>query len=130
MISGTSLRIEDPRLIAAACRGLRPGVATASEIREIEAECALDHVLCVSCEDGMAVFGLEATEEGLELFVWIAVAFRHGCFERQEAALRAIARDLGANAIAFRSRRRGWARRLGPEWVRRGSEEFVRCVDE
>jgi hypothetical protein len=78
----------------------------------------------------MIVVDLRPYGDDLEMFVWIAIAFRHGAFERQDAAVRAIARDLGAQTIAFQTRRRGWARRLGPEWHRRGSNEFVRQVDE
>ena len=84
--------------------------------------------LRLACEDGMLVLDLRPGPEGLELFVWLAIAFRHGAYERQDAALLAIARDLGALTIAFAARRRGWARRLGPEWHRRGKDEFMRRV--
>lgn len=128
MISGTDFWIEGPQLIKAACRGMRAGIASDGDLREIQAECESERALCVSCEDGMAVFSLVCDGSACELFVWIAVAFKHGAFARQEAALLAVARDLEADTIAFRSRRRGWARRLGPEWQRRGTEEFVRRV--
>ena len=130
MISGTDFTIEEPVFVQKACHGLRHSVASISEIAEIEAECEAERALCIACPDGMVAFDLRpGPEEGLEMFVWIAVAFRHGAFERQDAALLKIARDLGAQTIAFVSRRRGWARRLGPEWARRGSDEFVRSVD-
>jgi hypothetical protein len=74
------------------------------------------------------VVGLYPREGALELYVWIAVATRHGAFDRQHAALLTVARDLGAKTLAFRSRRRGWARRLGPEWLPRGRDEFFRSV--
>lgn len=128
MISGTLFTIETPEMVTAACRGLAPTVANASEIAEIRAQCEEDRALCLACEDGMMVVDLRAGVEGLELFVWIAIAFRHGAFERQDAALDLIGRDLGAQTIAFQARRRGWARRLGPQWRRRGIDEFVRCV--
>jgi hypothetical protein len=128
VISGTLFTIETPEMVTAACRGLAPTVANASEIAEIRAQCEEDRALCLACEDGMMVVDLRAGVEGLELFVWIAIAFRHGAFERQDAALDLIGRDLGAQTIAFQARRRGWARRLGPQWRRRGIDEFVRCV--
>lgn len=128
MISGTDFRIEQPELVLRACRGLRHPVASHSEIEEIRAQCAANRALCLACEDGMAVIDLRANGDDLEMFVWIAVAFRRGAFERQESALLTIARDLEAKTIAFVSRRRGWARRLGPEWHRRGFDEFVRSV--
>jgi len=71
---------------------------------------------------------LNDPHDGFEMYVLLAVAFSHGAVERQDAALQTLARDLGADAIAFRARRRGWARRLGPEWKRRGTDEFVRMV--
>ena len=66
--------------------------------------------------------------DALELFILVAVAFRFGAVERQDAALLQIARDLEAKTVAFQARRKGWGRRLGPEWSRRGTAEFVRDV--
>ena len=128
MISGTSFVIEDAVFVSAACRGLRRGVADASEIAEVQAQCASEHALCLSCEDGFAVVELRPQDDVLELFVWIAVAFKHGFYERQDAALDAIGRDLGATQVAFQSRRRGWGRRLALTWRKRGSDEFVRQI--
>ena len=128
MISGTGFTIEPPEFVRHASRGLRPDVATASELAEIEAQCEKEEAICVACEDCMMVLDLRPGPEGLEVFVWLAIAFRHGAYERQDAALLAIARDLGAQTIAFVARRRGWARRLGPEWHRRGTDEFMRRV--
>ena len=128
MISGTSFTIEDSRMVEAACRALRPGVAFPSEVREMMAQCENEEAMCLACEDGMVVVDLRPGGDGLELFVWIAIAFRHGAFQRQDAALDLIGRDLGAQTIAFVSRRKGWARRLGPEWRRRGTDVFVRRV--
>ena len=85
--------------------------------------------MCLACEDGMVVVDLRPGAGGLELFVWVAIAFKHGAFERQDAALDSIGRDLGAQTIAFIARRKGWARRLGPEWQRRGTDGFVRRVN-
>lgn len=126
--SGTDFTIEEPEFVARAVRGLRPGVATASELAEIQAQCEKQEAICVACDDGMMVIDLRPGPEGLEVFVWLAIAFRYGAYERQDAALLAIARDLGAQTIAFVARRRGWARRLGPEWHRRGTDEFMRRV--
>jgi len=126
--SGTSFFIQEPEFVTRAANGLRPGVATASELAEIRAQCENEQALCLAGEDGMMVIDLRPGPAGLELFVWLAIAFRHGAYERQDAALLAIARDLGAQTIAFVARRRGWARRLGPEWARRGKDEFMRRV--
>lgn len=129
MISGTDFCIEPANFVPRACEGLRHPVASRPELEEIRAQCAANRALCLACEDGMVVVDLRARGDALEVFVWIAVAFRHGAFERQEAALLAIARDLGAKTLAFVTRRRGWGRRLGPEWRRRGLDEFVRSVE-
>lgn len=131
MIAGTAFTIQPPNMVAQAClaHGRQFGLSV-DEIGEIQAECEANRAVCLACEDGVVVVGLEPLQDdAVEMFVWLAVAFRHGAVERQDAALRAIARDLGAEAIAFQARRRGWARRLGPEWHRRGSNEFVRSVD-
>lgn len=79
----------------------------------------------MACEDGMFVFSLRYENLTLEMFVWVCVGFKVGAFRRQVAALHTIARELDAQQIAFQSRRRGWVRHLGPEWVRRGTNEFV-----
>lgn len=129
MISGTSFTIEDADFVRRAAP-LAGRVLTASEIEEIEAECEANRAMCLACEDGMVVVQLQALATSLELFVWLGIAFRHGAFERQVAALLAIARELGADTLAFETNRRGWARRLGPEWTRRGTTGFVRRVDE
>lgn len=130
MISGTDFLLEDAAMIPAVCRALRHPIATASEIEELRAQCEDGQALCLAGPDGVVVIALHVFGEEFELFVWLAVAFRHGAFQRQEAALLKIARDLGAQTLAFQTRRAGWARRLGPQWQRRGSLEFMRYVDE
>lgn len=128
MIAGTDFLMAHPSTVRNVCADLRGRVLADSEIDEIEAQCASDRAVCLMCDDGAVVIGLDPLGDGrFELFVWLAVAFRYGAFERQDAALQVIARDLGAEAIAFQARRKGWARRLGPEWHRRGNQ-FVRSV--
>ena len=129
MISGTGLVIQPPEYAEKVCRALvGRDLLTDSEILRIRAQCEGERALCLACDDGMAVVELCPHEGALELFIWIAVAFTHGAVERQHAALLKIACDFGAKTIAFQSRRRGWARRLGPEWRHRGDNEFERRV--
>lgn len=130
MISGTAFTIEDSAMVEAACRQIRAGITSPSEIAELRAQCEQGLAICVACEDGTVVFDVRHVGAELEMFVWLAVAFRHGAFQRQESAMLSIARDLGAKTLAFQTRRKGWGRRLGPQWRRRGSLEFVRYVDE
>lgn len=131
MIAGTTFNFDEPWMVARSClaHGRQFGVSV-SEIAEIQAKCEEGRAACLTCDDGMVVVTVEAHDErSYEMFVLLAVAYKPGAFERQGgAALRAIARDLGAEAIAFQARRKGWARKLGPEWQRRGSNEFVRPV--
>ncbi len=123
------LTLEDGAFVRAACRAVPAAVLPPSEVAEFAAQCDEGQALCFACEDGMFIVQLRAASEvDLELFVLVAVAFRYGAVERQDAALLQIARDLEAKTVAFQSRRRGWGRRLGPEWTRRGLDEFVRGV--
>jgi hypothetical protein len=128
MISGTDFLLAAPGVVGEVCANLPPSIATPTEVAEIQAKCAAKQALCLVCDDAMAVVELRARAPDLELFVWITVGFRYGAFERQLAAVLAIARELGAQTVAFQSRRRGWARRLGPQWTPRNSSEFVRAV--
>lgn len=128
MVSGTDFHIEPPEFVTYVCGGLRPGVAQSFEIAEMRAQCEASEAMCLACDDGAIVVDLRPGPEGLELFVWLALAFKHGFYDKQDAALDLIGRDLGARTVAFMSRRRGWGRRLGPEWTRRGRDEFVRRV--
>jgi hypothetical protein len=101
------------------------------------AEAALDichrgQGLCFVADWGTFVIGLEPGQNPgtLEAFVYLAIAARHGAFDAAEPAVIQVARDLKATTVAFRSVRRGWARRLGPAWMPRGTREFWRWTDE
>lgn len=128
MISGTDFQFSDPKILGHLGQLRKKPVASPTEISEIQAECESGRALCLECTDCLVVISVRPFGDDLELFVWIAVAFEYGAYLRQEAALLKIARDLGAKTIAFQSRRDGWGRRLGPEWARRGTSEFVRPV--
>lgn len=128
MIAGTEFTFREPEFVTHACRNLRPEIATPAEVARIRAECEADRACCLACDDAMVVFDLRGCAGQLEMFIQAAVAFRHGAYERQAAAVHVIARDLGAATMAFESRRRGWSRRLGPEWRPRGTSEFTRKV--
>jgi len=133
MISGTQFHFVDPAWLPLVARdACRRGIVTYSEIEEIRLHCCNNKAMCLACEDALVVAQLKPEPAGqhLELFVWLAVAFRHGAFERQFPAILKIARELEAQAIAFQSRRNGWSRKLGRGWRRRGSNEMVRWLDE
>lgn len=129
MIAGTAFTFQPPEAVTWAGQFVPARVASPSEIQGIRAECEADRAVCLACEDVVIVIELRAVGGVLEMYVWMAVALKHGAFERQSAAVQAIARDLGAARVAFYSRRQGWSRRLGPEWRPRGTSEFTREVE-
>lgn len=128
MIAGTEFTFRPPEFAAHVLADVDPRIAPPVEIDRIRAECEADRACCLACDDVMVVFDLRNRDGQLEMFIQAVVALRHGAYERQAAAVHAIARDLGAATIAFESRRRGWSRRLGPEWHPRGTSEFARKV--
>lgn len=130
MISGTEAFIEEDLVTVDRAFGAiqQRGLVSHSEMLDLRAQCEDGSAMCVSCDDGILVFTLQPFDDGIEMFILMALALKFGAFERQESAVRAIARDIGAQTIAFQARRRGWARRLGPAWHRRGSLEFYRSV--
>jgi hypothetical protein len=129
-ISGTEFNFEEPHMLVHLAQAESvQRVMSYAEFRELLAECEEGaNVDCISCDDGAVFFELRFDGEDLELFLRLGVAFRHGAWERQGPALLKIAADMGASTLAFETRRRGWYRRLGPEWRRRGSQEMVREV--
>lgn len=72
---------------------------------------------CLMNDDGMVAMKIA----GRRAYVLLAVSTgTAGAFERNEAAVATMARDMGATVLAFRSDRRGWAKVLGPEWRHQG----------
>jgi hypothetical protein len=122
------MHTEDAPFVRRVLAGLPRAICPPSDVADIAAQCDSNDAIAFSLEDGMFVVQLRPHGDELELYVLAAVAFRFGAFERQEPAVLEIARDLGAKTVAFWARRRGWGRRLGPEWFRRGTDEFVRDV--
>jgi hypothetical protein len=127
-VAGTDfVMVDDPGLVLRTCSQLRDP-PTPYDLTEMEWRRSVGRVLYLSCPEGLVVIDLRAGAYGPELFVWLAVANTFGAYNRQIEALCTIARDAGAKTIAFQSHRRGWIRRLGSEWKRRGTDEFVRTV--
>src|SRR5688572_18335719 len=81
--------------------------------------------------DGLLVVALTPGADALELQVLLAVSTgAPGAFKRQEAAVCAIARDLGASSVVFLPARRGWDRMLGPGWITRGAARVRRLHEQ
>lgn len=96
-------------------------------------ECRAGRALCFTGVPGTFVIGLYPHDNGhaLEAFVLLAVAAQRGAFEIAEPHALQVAMDLNATTVAFRSVRRGWARKLvGTAWKPRGNGEFWRWLDE
>jgi len=101
-----------------------PAVAT-----DILLSCVVGEALCLESPDGVLILTLTPDERGLELalFVLLAVGYLPGAYQRRDPDLDIIAADLGASSIVMCPRRRGWARLLGPHWIRQG-DAFIREV--
>lgn len=128
MVSGTAFVITeiDDALPEMRERALK--ACTVAELDAVVAECRSNALLCLRSPDGVVIVGLEPQGDALELFIRLAVGFKHGAFSRAESSITDIARELGAQTIAFGPQRVGWRRILGDHWFRRGGE-FVRAVD-
>ncbi len=93
-------------------------------------ECLRGRALCFSSDDGVIIVALDPNEykNDFELLVLLAVGWgKHGAFDRNQKHVDQIARDLGASRVVFTTRRKGWERRLGPEWSLR-SVTYVKEV--
>ncbi len=97
---------------------------------EIRAACERGEAICLESPDGVLILTITEDERSLEseLFVLLAVGYQPGAYQRREPDLDSIAADLGASVIIMCPRRRGWARLLGPNWIRQG-DVFMRGVD-
>lgn len=83
-------------------------------------ECRAGRAVCLATEEGIVVFNIEKTPDVTRLFVILAASTGAvGAFQRHEAAVCKIAKDIGAAEIAFKASRRGWEKLLGAEWVER-----------
>lgn len=134
MISGTPFVLAD---IDAQWHRIGPLVADVDprdnrgdELRQC---CRDGRALCMISDDGFMVLSLEPDAYGtgeLELFVRIAAAWgARGTIQRNDAHLDAIARELGAKRIVFRTLRPGMTKVLHPEWSVRYTE-FERAVND
>lgn len=100
-------------------------------LRDIRLDCFWRRAVCLEGPDGMVIVRPVHTSDGkIDLEVLLAVsAGLHGAFKRNEQAMLAIARDMGASTVSFRTDRAGWQRLLGPEWRRQG-DTFSREVPD
>jgi len=81
------------------------------------------------CEDGLVMMTLKGNADGtIDAMVLMAASFGDiGAFKRREREMMAVAREAGADRLAFKTDRRGWKRLLGPEW-RLDGETYSRSL--
>lgn len=135
MICGTTFCIANveevwPRIAWRALRSL----TDPAKISDVRSRCRDGgDALCLEGPDGVVIMAIEPSEAGPStLMVLLAVSTAlHGAFDRQESAMLAIARNLGASELAFRTDRRGWRRLVGPQWrllPEQQGDRFTRTV--
>lgn len=90
--------------------------------REARIQSRARNAVCLVSQDGMVSIALQRRDDGtMRAFVLLAVSdSAPGAFRRNETAMLAIARDMGATTLAFHATRRGWAKVVGPAWKRDG----------
>ncbi len=133
MISGTPFKIIDiderwPE-IGPLVAGVDPRDNAGHDLRS---DCRDGRAICLISDDWLLVVQLQPDRYGsgeLELFVRMAVSKgEKGAIQRDEAHLDAIARDMGANRIAFHTVRPGMQKVLPPDW-KFGYAVFERAVN-
>ncbi len=134
MISGTPFLLADVdaewHRIGPLVQGVDPRDNAGEDLRRC---CREGTALCLISSDGVLVVSLhpDRYEIGeLELFVRLAASWgKEAAIQRNEAHLDAIAKELGACRLIFRTLRPGMAKVLLPEWKVRCTEfeRKVRC---
>jgi len=98
-------------LIARALRG------SDSSADEVLAQCRAGRALLLAAERGYVVLNVEPCDQGFDLVIWVAVSRgARDCIAAHLEQLESLARALGARRLAFRTGRRGFARRLPADW--------------
>lgn len=130
MIAGTSFNLCDVSQHWSALAGRIARTNTPVKTLDLAYKAAhKEEAVSLLCDDGLVIITLEAHADGtITAMVLLAASFGDaGAFKRQEEPMMQVARDMGAQRLAFRTDRRGWARLLGPEW-RLDGEVFSRSL--
>lgn len=130
MICGTGFRFADIDAVwpGIARRALRSHTDPAA-IERVRERCRSGDALCLEGPDGVVVLAVEPSAAGVSTLMVLAAVSTAlpGAFDRQESAMLAIARNLGACELAFRTDRPGWRRLVGPQWHAQG-DRYTRTV--
>lgn len=132
MISGTPFHLVDIDVewpwIGPLVTGVDPRDNAGDDLRRC---CREGTALCLTSDDGVVVVSLQPDRYGsgeLELFVRMAVSIgEKGSIQRNDAHLDAIAVEMGASKLVFRTLRPGMHKVMNPEWSVRYTE-FERTV--
>ncbi len=133
MISGTPFLLADIdaewHRIGPLVQGVDPRDNAGEDLRRC---CREGTALCLISSDGVLAVSLHPDRYGtgeLELFVRLAASWSEtgGTIQRNDAHLDAIAKELGATTLVFRTLRPGMVKVLHPEWSVRCTE-FERAV--
>lgn len=130
MIAGTAFVFAD---FGALCASLLPRMCkigqSAEKLLYVRRRCDQGSAMCFLSDEGVVVVAPDPQPDGtMRAMVLLAVAFKcFGAFRRHEAALVAIAQEMGASELVFEADRAGWARLLGPDWVL-GDGVYARSV--
>lgn len=101
---------------------------TARATHLMRERCLDGSAACLAGRDGAVVVTARECDGRMRAMVLLAVAAgAPGAFRRHEEEMLQVARELGAVELAFTTKRRGWARLLGPQWQWDG-EVFFRSV--
>lgn len=130
MIAGTPFILADVQDIwPTICHRLLKTKSPLKTVLAALTKCRHGESICLEGPDGVVVLTLEPSESA-KMRAMVLLAFssgKAGAFKRNEPSMVAIARDLGADELAFKTDRQGWTHLLGPEWTQDG-ETFVRSI--
>lgn len=127
MIAGTNFTPCLPEEVAKVAHRMSKIDDAASVMRLVSRRLKNEEAIPFICDDGLLVVTLKERADGtIVAMILLGLSFGEaGAFKRQEESIMALARNAGADEVAFNPSRKGWARMLGSEWVFDG-EEFIR----
>lgn len=101
---------------------------TPDALEQILCRCMTGGAVCLANQRGVVVVVPRVCGPIIRLVVLLAVSDgAPGAFQEYEAEMVQVAREFGADELAFATHRSGWARLLGKHWAFRDGL-FIRSV--
>lgn len=97
------------------------------DLGAIRDRCLRGYAICLAGPDGVVIVAPRLLLDTMTLWVLLAVSASQGAFQRNESMMVKMAREIEAKRLIFHTKRRGWARILGPDWWFDG-EFYTRSV--